>query len=198
VLGMRFVFDNSTNNVRNPNQPPAWVRFGMQSSDEMAEMWFQVLTRSSADFERLKAEHDRKTIQDIAAFSRRVLAQNPNDDHACTQLAKALLAQRETGRALAYLRRAVASQPNNDDAHYHLGVIALQGQNFAEAEQEFLTASRLSPENVKAWNNAGIACLRQNKLDEAAAYFQEALRLDPKDKLAQENLGIVQRAKAGR
>src|SRR5262249_18742231 len=42
-LAMRSLYDNSTNNLRNPNHPPRDVMYGSRSSDEMAELWFQLL-----------------------------------------------------------------------------------------------------------------------------------------------------------
>ena len=46
TLAMRFAYDNSSKNVRNPNHPPRRVRYGLQTTDEMAELWFQVLPRN--------------------------------------------------------------------------------------------------------------------------------------------------------
>ncbi len=199
TVSMRFAFDNSTNNARNPHHPPQRVRFGMQSSDEMAELWLQVLARTDADLEKLMADHDRKSVRDIITYNQILLERDPLDARAHTQLAKALLSRRQREEAHAHLRRAVEIEPENDDAHYHLGVLALEGQQLVEAEQEFMVAARLNPGNAKARNNAGLACLRQGKLDEAAAHFQEALRLNPEDAFARRNLGAVQQAKtAGR
>jgi hypothetical protein len=49
VVHMRFRFDNSSDNARNPSKPPRRVRWGEQTSDEMALVFFQLLVdRSSA------------------------------------------------------------------------------------------------------------------------------------------------------
>ncbi len=46
---MRFKFDNSSDNPKNPSKPPKRVRWGEQTSDEMALVFFQILAdRSSA------------------------------------------------------------------------------------------------------------------------------------------------------
>src|SRR5262249_7472399 len=47
AVTMRYTYDNSTNNARNPNQPPQRVKYGLNSTDEMAELWFQVLPRDT-------------------------------------------------------------------------------------------------------------------------------------------------------
>ena len=43
ILSMRYDYDNSAENPRKPNQPPRRVQYGPQTSDEMAELWFQVV-----------------------------------------------------------------------------------------------------------------------------------------------------------
>src|SRR4029079_2512112 len=45
VLRMRYTYDNSAENVSNPSHPPKPVRYGQQSSDEMAEFWLEVVPR---------------------------------------------------------------------------------------------------------------------------------------------------------
>ena len=42
TIFMSYVFDNSTNNPVNPSFPPQRVKYGVNSSDEMAELWLQV------------------------------------------------------------------------------------------------------------------------------------------------------------
>src|SRR5262249_48673477 len=45
TLAMRWVYDNSAANVRNPTQPPRRVLWGQRSADEMGDLWIQVLTK---------------------------------------------------------------------------------------------------------------------------------------------------------
>ena len=47
VISMRYHYDNSAANPRNPNQPPQRVRGGNQATDEMAHLWLQVLPRGA-------------------------------------------------------------------------------------------------------------------------------------------------------
>ena len=48
-LRVRFTFDNSTANPRNPHDPPVTVGFGPGATDEMAELMLQVLPVGDAD-----------------------------------------------------------------------------------------------------------------------------------------------------
>jgi len=46
---MRFTYDNSAANPRNPNRPPKRVTFGQTSSSEMGSVWLQVLPSTPGD-----------------------------------------------------------------------------------------------------------------------------------------------------
>ena len=47
MVSMRFTYDNSAENIRNPNRPPQRVVAGNRASDEMAHLWLQVLPKDS-------------------------------------------------------------------------------------------------------------------------------------------------------
>ena len=49
TLTMKYTYDNSGDNHHNPHKPPKPVVYGPNSSDEMGDLWVQVLPRSSAD-----------------------------------------------------------------------------------------------------------------------------------------------------
>ena len=53
VIHMRYVYDNTSANVRNPNDPPERVRFGNRSFDEMATLTLQVLPERAGDAHRI-------------------------------------------------------------------------------------------------------------------------------------------------
>ena len=43
TITMRYVYDNSAENPQNPNRPPKRVTYGSGSTDEMGDLWFQLL-----------------------------------------------------------------------------------------------------------------------------------------------------------
>jgi hypothetical protein len=196
-LSMRYSYDNSTNNIRNPNQPPARVKYGLQSSDEMGELWLQILTRHNGDLEKLESDYGREVVDEIVIFNRFLLEQDPKNARAHNQLAKALLYKSLRAEAVSHFLTAVQLQPDNDEAHYHLGILAMDQNNPALAEAEFELTLRANPDHFKARNNLGLVCLQQNRLDEAEAHFNDVLRLNPGDAIATGNLRLVSRAKAG-
>ncbi len=50
VVEMRYVYDNSDKNERNPNSPPKRVRFGEQTTDEMAFLFLEYSPVHKADW----------------------------------------------------------------------------------------------------------------------------------------------------
>jgi hypothetical protein len=49
---MRYRYDNSSDNIANPNNPPQRVTAGNRAVDEMAHLWLQVLPESKSAGER--------------------------------------------------------------------------------------------------------------------------------------------------
>jgi hypothetical protein len=60
TVTMQITYDNSAENPRNPQQPPERVRWGPLSSDEMGDLWIQVLTRNDGDLAMLNHNFRRK------------------------------------------------------------------------------------------------------------------------------------------
>src|SRR5206468_6908325 len=56
IISMRYTYDNSAANVRNPNHPPERVVAGNKSSDEMGHLWLQVLPRARDDVRTILQE----------------------------------------------------------------------------------------------------------------------------------------------
>jgi tetratricopeptide (TPR) repeat protein len=198
TLGMLYTFDNSTNGLRQPQNPPVEVKYGLQTTQEMAELHFQLLAHSARDRDRLADAANQFAIEDVVALDQHRLREDPSDAEAIVGIAKAALSQGDVRGAEGLLRRAIVVRPGLTDAHYSLGTVLLDQAKFPEAEWECLEALRLDPQHFKAANNAGLCCMRQGKLEDAAAHFQEALRLRPGDTIAQENLSIVVNAKRAR
>ena len=60
TLAMEFRYDNSAENPQNPHHPPRRVLYGPESSDEMGDLWVQVVPRREADLAALKLDFARK------------------------------------------------------------------------------------------------------------------------------------------
>ncbi len=64
---MQYTFDNSAKNIRNPSSPPARVRFGEQTTDEMAVAFFTVVLPKPADVAPFQRDMRLAMIEDMLA-----------------------------------------------------------------------------------------------------------------------------------
>jgi len=221
TISMRFTYDNSADNIRNPNQPPKRVVAGNRASDEMAHLWLQVLPRESADGtsdprvaiqEALALHHIQNDPGDFEAhYNLAALFQmkgnlsgavlqftqavrlRPDDPTANNALGAVLLASGNVDGAIGHLNTALAGRPDYFDAHYNLGnALASQG-DFPGALLHFRAAVRLNPQDAGAEANLGSALAETGNLKEARLHFERALVIDPKNELARENLEQLNR-----
>ncbi|HWY03102.1 MAG TPA: tetratricopeptide repeat protein [Candidatus Acidoferrum sp.] len=220
-LSLRYRYDNSEENPLNPNHPPARVRGGNRSSDEMCHLWLQVLP---VNFD--PAEGDpRRALQE--ALARHNVEKNPGDFEAHYNLAAmlqardkldaaigeyqlavrlrpddaagnnalgaAFVAAEHSAQAVGYLQTALKTRPDYFDARYNLG-LALAGQNdFAGAAEQFRLALQLQPQDANVEANLGAALAQLGQLPEAKSHFERALEIDPHQPIAKENLGALQK-----
>ncbi|MBI4658883.1 MAG: tetratricopeptide repeat protein [Verrucomicrobia bacterium] len=193
IVNMEYTYDNSANNVRNPNQPPKPVSYGEQSSDEMGELWLQLLVSDAADRAALFRAYALKNDRVHFERSEFLLKKNPRDPKGNFTRALVLLNQKRTAEALRHFKLALEAKPDYQEAHFTLGVVHLMNRNLHGAEEAFKNAIRLDPEDFRSQGSLGNVFLGQGRIDEAAAQFQTALRLNPNDTTAKENLEMIRR-----
>jgi len=198
TVTMEFTYDNSTNNVRNPNQPPQRVRYGLRSTDEMGELWFQVIARNSNDLATISRDCSDRLIRDDLAYNEYLLRMDPRDATAHTELGRLKLIRGQSADAAEHFRTALEIKPTSDQAHYYLGLLFRQQRKPGEARSEFENALRLNPDNFKAHGNLGVIFAEQGDAALAEAHFRSALRINPDDSLAQDCLNELLKAKAVR
>lgn len=196
-LGMRYVFDNSAANSRNPSNPPKEVLYGPQSTDEMAELWFQVQLQNTNELSVLAEACNEHQTRNFESYARFRLQKNPHDAHARTELGFMWWKHGEIVEAIEAFRRAAADDPAYDEPHYYLGVICRTEKRLGEAQTEFAAAIRLNPTNAKAFGNLGLVYVALGNLDAAEASLTEALKLNPADDLARSALQEIRQARSG-
>jgi hypothetical protein len=196
-LTMRWTFDNSAANPRNPSNPPKPVRYGAQSSDEMAELWLQLLCRPQ-DLAALESADGLHALWQILAGEELAVRINPANAVARYNLGRALFASANRARATAEFLEALRLDPKHELAHYNLGVIAQMESRPGEAIQEFRAALAVNPDNAEVHGSLGFVHAGLRQIDEAEAEFTIALRLNPADKGAAEMLRRLKEFKASR
>ena len=131
VLHMKYTYDNSDGNPRNPHSPPVRVRAGNRSEDEMAHMWLQVLPvnvdKNSAD-PRLELEE---------AWMRHRLAKTPGDRISLYNLGAALVSEGNYKEAAEIYQKDVAANPNDPRTQTALGAAVNGAGDWQSAAKHF-------------------------------------------------------------
>jgi Flp pilus assembly protein TadD len=188
VISMRFLYDNSEANVRNPNQPPKRVVFGSRSSDEMGNFILQVLPRNVDDLRTLEKDYQLKELRLNAAGFAKVLELHPDDGITRYHLGLMMERMRKFDQAIVHYRRALGTIPDPSVVHNNLGNVLQKMGKLEAAATHFREALRTRADFAVAHNNLGIVLARQGKIPEAIAEFEAAIRLDPEYENARRNL----------
>ena len=188
AIRMRFTYDNSTNNVRNPHRPPRRVMFGPQTSDEMGEVWLQVLPHNVRDRNVLSQDYFNRQVEKTVAVNRERLRADPHDTRAQVLLGRGLWHQGNVNESRLHFEAALDQDPNSEDAHYFLGLIFRVQKQYSRAQAGFETVLRLNPGNFKAHGNLGLLFMEQGDPARAEGHFLAALRLNPEDVIARQGL----------
>ena len=191
TLAMRYTYDNSAANTRNPQQPPLRVRWGQRSSDEMGDLWIQVLTRDEHDLDVLSRDFRPKVAaEDVLGYEVEI-EKHPDDAGLHDDVALLYLELGRTEPAIAHFTRTLALKPASAQAHYNLGTAYAMARRLDEAEAAFREALRLDPRYANAHNNLGNVLLALGKNEEAVQEFREVVRLQPDSEAAKKNLAAA-------
>ena len=186
---MRYVYDNSAANSRNPHHPPQPVRFGPKATDEMAQLMLQVLTVDPADRQVLDRNLRLKSVRDeILGYQARV-RREPTDHVSRTGLAARYLEVGEIEGAMRQLREAIRLSPAFPDAHFNLAA-ALHAQGaIKEAIAAYRRAIELDPDYAEAHNNLGVLLEIVGDRANAVEHYRRAMQIQPHQADAHFNLG---------
>jgi Flp pilus assembly protein TadD/mono/diheme cytochrome c family protein len=138
VLHMRYTYDNSASNPRNPHNPPTRVRAGNRSEDEMAHLWLQVLPVHAG----LKDPDPRLLLEE--AWMRSRLRRIPNDRVSLYNLGSALTAQGQFQEAVEVYKRDGQAHPDDPRTLTALGA-ALDGAGDWHAAREAFAKAVAAP-----------------------------------------------------
>jgi tetratricopeptide (TPR) repeat protein len=178
VIHMRYSYDNSSANPRNPNHPPKRVRAGNQATDEMGHLWLQILPHDPGDH--------RRELQE--AVMRHRIEKNPNDATAHMNLGAILLSRLDPQAAITELRAAARLEPNRPEVHNMLGLgLATLNRN-SDAIPQFEMALRARPSYASARFNLAAALAKTGRIDEAIANLRQILTANPDDVYAKQRL----------
>jgi tetratricopeptide (TPR) repeat protein len=179
VVSMRYHYDNSADNVRNPSSPPREVKGGNQAIDEMGHLWIKVLPVGGGD--------QRAALQE--GLMRQRLEKFPDDFNANYNLGDALMNQGNAAGAIPYFEAASKANPVSVVAATELGVALFSAGKLPEAEDQFKHALVLDQSYTDARYDLASVLAAQMKWDDAAIEFKRVLIERPDDTKSREHLG---------
>ncbi len=177
-LSMEYTYDNSAENVRNPQLPPAKVYWGQRSKDEMGDLWFQLLATNERDRELMREQINTKmATEDIAGYET-MLRVDPKDAELHDDVALLYMGVGQMPQAVRHFEASVALKPDSAAAQFNLGTALAQAGRFDDATAALRAALARRRDYALAHNNLGQVLLAQGKTGEALTHLQEAVRLD--------------------
>jgi tetratricopeptide (TPR) repeat protein len=181
VLSMRYHFDNSGENPRNPNNPPKVVKGGNQATDEMGHLWLQVLPVQPGD--------QRAKLQE--SLVRQRLEKYPDDFGANYTMGDLLLTQGNAPAAAGHFEKASHADPRSVLAATEWGISLFTAKRVKEAEVQFKRALEIDPNYTDARYDLASAEGSGGEWEAAAADFRRVMQERPEDSRAQQHLGEV-------
>jgi tetratricopeptide (TPR) repeat protein len=191
ALSMRYTYDNSASNPRNPSDPPVRVVYGPGSTHEMGDLWIQVLPRDSIELAILNEDFTRKELRALADGFEQLARFNPGDAQARYNLGLALQALGEPDGAIEQYREAVRIRPDYAAAHNNLGSLYESRGEQEEALEHFRRALDAEPDYAQAHYNAGNVLQERGESVAAIEHYRRAIQTDPRYVEAHYNLGNV-------
>jgi tetratricopeptide (TPR) repeat protein len=192
-VAMEYTYDNSGANPANPSHPPRRVTYGQRTTDEMADLWLQVVPRQRRDLPTLAASLRRKLVPQHIQGYRMMLRADPGNVALHDEVALLYVEAGDMKAAAAEFAESLRLRPDRPAAHYNLGNVLLMLQRAGEAERHFRAALERSPDYGLAHQGLALALQAEGRLGEAATHLEAALRTMPTPEVHY-NLGMVEAA----
>jgi Flp pilus assembly protein TadD len=191
TIAMRYTYDNSAGNRRNPHQPPRRVTWGPQSHDEMGNLGIQVVTKSAADAAQLRASFAAHAAMIDVAGADTLTKADPNSATHAAFLGASLVRAGRPREAIPALERALALEPNSASSENYLGgALAAVGRT-PEALIHLRNAVRLAPRDPHIRFNHGKVLAAAGQGSRAFAELARALEIDPLFGEAHHEAGVL-------
>jgi tetratricopeptide (TPR) repeat protein len=190
-LSMHFTYDNSAANANNRSRPPQRVRSGPRSTDEMGQLWIEVVPRRAEDAATLNADFARRSLAAAIASAELDVRIDPQSAGGHNVLATRYLSAGRVADAREQLDEALRLDPRHAEARSNLGVV-LQAQGYlAEGMTHLRTAAQLRPKDDAVRFNLGGGLLAMGQPDAAMREFEAAIAINPDNADAHFNLGVI-------
>ena len=189
TIHMRYTYDNTAANPRNPSSPPVRVTYGPRSVDEMADLVLQTVPATAAGSAALARAADLKMAEIKLEGFQAALDEGREDAPLRYNMGIAEASRGRLDEAEAHLRRATVLDPELAEAHVNLGIVLHRQGRVPDALSAYDRAAELAPDEPRAHHNAGVALEELGRLDEAERRFRSAVERDSTFALSHKRLG---------
>ena len=156
----------------------ATVQPSEKTWQQAADAYFQAYS-FAASAERKKLLGDK-----VREMCDKVLAINPDNLDAKTNLGMAYMSSDNPVKGIGLLREVLEQDPKNERATYYLGTLAMQSNQYDKAVERFAQLVQINPKNVEGQFYLGVSLARTNRGPAARAAFQKAKSLSTDPALA--------------
>jgi len=178
-LTMRYTYDNSAANSRNPHRPPERVVYGPQSSDEMGDLWLRFLPRTAAAQSALARAFVANELRKDLIVAEQGVSRNPSDARWHNLLGARYLEAGRIPESASHLEQAVRLAPRDAEARNNLAQALLRLGRVGDAIAHYREAARLAPRNAQLLFNLAGALQDRGHTEEAIRHLRQALALTP-------------------
>ena len=176
TVEMEFVYDNSTQNVRNPFDPPQRITLGPRTTDEMGDLWLQVVPKRPREREILAGHFGMR--EDEAQFRQYAFLTRVRPDFivARNEYGVMLDMRGRHDEARHHLKHALSIDPDNVPSLHNLGVVEMGQENYDKAAELLEQARRLAPNFPDPKRNLGMVRYMQGQFEASKVLLTEYLK----------------------
>ena len=156
----------------------AQAKPGEKAWQQAADAYFQAYSFASSEERKKMLGGKARELYD------NVLAANPNNLDAKTNLGMAYMSSDNPVKGISLLREVLEQDPKNEKVLYNLGVLAIQSSQFDRAAERFAQLVSVNPKNVEGQFYLGVTLARTNRAAAAKAAFLKAKSLSNDPALA--------------
>jgi tetratricopeptide (TPR) repeat protein len=145
---------------------------------QAADAYFEAYSFASSEERKKMLGSKARELYD------KVLAANPNNLDAKTNLGMAYMSSDNPVKGITLMREVLEQDPKNEKVLYNLGVLAIQSNQLDKAAERFAQLVKVNPANVNGQFYLGVTLARTNRPAEAKAAFLKAKSLSQDPALA--------------
>jgi len=195
TVSMRITYDNSAGHQPRAGETPRRVVYGPRSSDEMGDLWLQVLPRRREELGLLARDFVERRMQAQLMGAEQSVRASPDSPAAHNVLGTRYLAANRAADAIREFTIALRLQPRYPEASNNLGAALVSAGRSRDALPHLRTAVQVRPADYRVHFNLGNALRDSGRPDEAAREFERALVLNPDSADILNNLAVLDGAR---